>query len=49
MKLRLLVNQYVTETLLAPTACAAQLNMIDNQTIFIKMWMDFFKLYGYSF
>ncbi len=28
-----------------PAAWAAQLNMIDIQTIFIKMWMDFFKNY----
>ncbi len=39
-KFSLLVNQYVTETLLAPAACAAQLNMIDIQTIFIKIRAD---------
>ncbi len=27
-------------------SCVAQLNMIDIQTIFIKMWIHFFKLYG---
>ncbi len=31
------------------SACVAQLNVIDIQTIFIKMWMYFLKLYGYSF
>ncbi len=48
-KFSLLVSQYVTETLLA-AASAIQLNMIDIQTIFIKMWIIIIIFnYDYSF